>query len=50
MLAKLTTDCRGYLLKLDGISRTWKRRFCVLADACLFLYIDADSPSAYGQL
>ena len=42
-------DCRGYLLKLDGISRTWKRRFCVLADACLFLYIDADSPSAYGQ-
>ena len=41
-------DCRGYLLKLDGISRTWKRRFCVLADACLFIYNDAESPAAFG--
>ena len=42
-------DCRGYLLKLDGVSRTWKRRFCILADACLFVYVDSDSHAAYGN-
>ena len=30
---------RGWLLKQEtGALRTWKRRWCVLADYCLFYY------------
>ena len=44
----LLSDCRGFLLKLDGRSKTWKKRFCVLCDACLYLYVDKEAHSAIG--
>ena len=42
-------DARGFLLKLDGVSKTWKRRYCLLADAFLILYTDFDATSAIGE-
>ena len=42
-------DCRGFLLKLDGTSKSWKRRYCILADSCLLLYTDFDAQSALGK-
>ena len=42
-------DARGFLLKLDGVSKTWKRRYCLLADAFLILYTDFDATSAVGE-
>ena len=45
----LLSDCRGFLLKLDGRSKTWKKRFCVLCDACLYLYVDKEAHSAIGR-
>lgn len=45
----LLSDCRGFLLKLDGRSKTWKKRFCVLCDACLYLYVDKEAHSAIGN-
>ena len=42
-------DCRGFLLKLDGMSKSWKRRYCILADSCLLLYTDFDAQSALGM-
>ena len=42
-------DARGFLLKLDGVSKTWKRRYCLLADAFLILYTDFDATSAIGK-
>ena len=45
----LLSDCRGFLLKLDGRSKTWKKRFCVLCDACLYLYVDKEAHSAIGM-
>ena len=45
----LLSDCRGFLLKLDGRSKTWKKRFCVLCDACLYLYVDKEAHSAIGK-
>ena len=44
----LLSDCRGFLLKLDGRSKTWKKRYCVLCDACLYLYVDKEALSAIG--
>ena len=44
------SDCRGFLLKLDAKSKSWKRRFCILADACLYLYVDEESPEAIGMI
>ena len=41
-------DCQGYLQKLDGHSKSWKKRFCILSDACLYLYVDKESESALG--
>ena len=42
-------DCRGFLLKLDAISKSWKRRYCILADSSLLLYTDFDAHSALGN-
>lgn len=41
-------DCQGHLQKLDGHSKSWKKRFCILSDACLYLYVDKESESALG--
>ena len=45
----INADCQGYLLKLDGRSKCWKTRFCLLSDAFLYLYIDKESESALGK-
>ena len=42
-------DCRGYLVKLDSVSKSWKKRFCILSDAYLYLYVDKESDSALGK-
>ena len=44
----LLSDCRGFLLKLDGLSKTWKRRYCILVDSFLILYTEFDATSAIG--
>ena len=46
----INADCQGYLLKLDGRSKCWKTRFCLLSDAFLYLYVDKESESALGML
>ena len=45
----INADCQGYLLKLDGRSKCWKTRFCLLSDAFLYLYVDKESESALGN-
>ena len=49
MFPSYVSDCRGFLLKLDATSKSWKRRFCILADACLYLYMDEESSEAMGE-
>lgn len=44
----VNVDCKGYLVKLDGVSKTWKKRFCVLSDAFLYLYTDQETEYALG--
>ena len=46
----INADCQGYLQKLDGHSKSWKKRFCILSDACLYLYVDKESESALGKV
>ncbi|XP_072029642.1 uncharacterized protein [Amphiura filiformis] len=41
-------DCHGILTKMGGRRKTWKRRYCVLKDACLYYYKDIDAPQALG--
>ncbi|XP_022083381.1 LOW QUALITY PROTEIN: uncharacterized protein LOC110975307 [Acanthaster planci] len=41
-------DCHGFLNKLGAIRKSWKRRFCVLKDACLYYYKDMDAHHALG--
>ncbi|XP_038052114.1 uncharacterized protein LOC119724888 isoform X2 [Patiria miniata] len=41
-------DCHGFLNKLGAIRKTWKKRFCVLKDACLYYYKDIDAQHALG--
>ena len=42
-------DCHGILTKMGGRRKTWKRRYCVLKDACLYYYKDIDAPQALGK-
>jgi hypothetical protein len=46
----VNADCMGDLVKLDGQSKTWKKRFCILSDAFLYLYCDEDAELALGKL
>lgn len=41
-------DCHGYLTKLGNHIKTWKRRYCVLKDACLYYYFSSSSATAKG--
>ena len=43
-------DCRGYLVKLDSNSKSWKKRYCILSDAFLYLYVDKETDSALGNV
>ncbi|XP_049772440.1 uncharacterized protein LOC126159020 [Schistocerca cancellata] len=42
----LQPDCAGYLTQ---IGPKWRRRFCVLKDACLYFYQDSTADSAIGM-
>jgi hypothetical protein len=41
-------DCHGFLTKMGNRRRNWKRRYCVLKDACLYYYLDVYSSTAQG--
>ncbi|GAB6030194.1 hypothetical protein CHUAL_005870 [Chamberlinius hualienensis] len=41
-------DCHGYLGKLGHRWKTWKRRYCVLKDACVYFYHDINSTTSIG--
>ena len=42
-------DCHGYLTKMGNRRKNWKRRYCVLKDACLYYYLDVNSTTAQGR-
>ncbi|XP_005108079.1 uncharacterized protein LOC101860689 [Aplysia californica] len=41
-------ECSGSLGKLSPSRRSWRRRYCVLKDACVYYYKDMNSLSALG--
>lgn len=41
-------ECTGYLLKVGQRHRSWRRRYCVLKDACVYYYKNMHSLSALG--
>lgn len=43
-------DCFGYLSKCGRTVRTWRKRYCVLKDACIYYYKNINSSSAQGKI
>ncbi|XP_073979225.1 uncharacterized protein isoform X3 [Rhodnius prolixus] len=44
-------DCAGTLSTIvHHRGKTWKRRFCILKDACLYFYSDINAESAIGMV
>ena len=43
-------DCQGFIYKEGGNYKSWKRRYAVLKDGCLYYYCDIDSRSAQGRI
>ncbi|CAL1540441.1 unnamed protein product [Lymnaea stagnalis] len=41
-------ECTGFLGKLSPSHRHWRRRYCVLKDACVYYYKDTNSLNALG--
>ncbi|XP_077990609.1 uncharacterized protein LOC144444931 [Glandiceps talaboti] len=41
-------ECHGYLYKMGGRRKNWRRRYCVLKDACLYYYTDVSATMAQG--
>uniref|UniRef100_T1JA48 PH domain-containing protein n=1 Tax=Strigamia maritima TaxID=126957 RepID=T1JA48_STRMM len=41
-------NCHGYLVKLGLRWKTWRRRYCILKDGCIYIYMDANALSALG--
>ena len=42
-------DCHGYLTKQGGkTTRSWKRRYCVLKNGCLYYYREMADTTALG--
>ncbi|KAL5014098.1 hypothetical protein ScPMuIL_008368 [Solemya velum] len=41
-------ECTGYLSKLGRGTRSWRKRYCVLKDACIYYYKAMSSYSAQG--
>ncbi|PVD32691.1 hypothetical protein C0Q70_08136 [Pomacea canaliculata] len=41
-------ECSGYLQKVGNRHKTWRRRYCILKDACLYYYKSMNSLSALG--
>lgn len=42
-------ECTGYLLKIGDRHKTWRRRYCILKDACLYYYKNMNSLNALGK-
>ncbi|KAI2800526.1 Pleckstrin y domaincontaining A member 5 [Blomia tropicalis] len=48
---EFTVSLRGWLYRLEGAAlKQWKRRWCVLADYCLFYYKDMGEEKMLGSL
>lgn len=45
----LNPDCFGYLVKLGTQWKAWSKRYCVLKNACLYFYQDANAKCAFGN-
>ncbi|XP_059142269.1 uncharacterized protein LOC131929905 [Physella acuta] len=42
------SECTGFLNKLSPNHSHWRRRYCVLKDACVYYYKDVNSQNALG--
>lgn len=42
-------ECSGILFKSNKSGRNWRKRYCVLKDACIYYYKGMNSPAAQGN-
>ena len=42
-------DCSGYLFKQARAMKRWRKRYCVLKDACIYYYKMRNSKQAEGE-